>query len=112
MNFKDHLQSYFNNQTAFKESLMFNYEILGNKETKLSSTQALNLFRIIQEASQNTLKYANAETINIKLHQKNGSLFVFIKDDGSFKGDQKTFNGGMVSGIWKKERKNWEVISQ
>ncbi|OAN61162.1 hypothetical protein A8B79_06750 [Balneola sp. EhC07] len=105
LNFKDHLQSYFNNQTAFKESLMFNYEILGNKETKLSSTQALNLFRIIQEASQNTLKYANAETINIKLHQKNGSLFVFIKDDGSFKGDQKTFNGGYGFGNMEKRTK-------
>lgn len=105
LTFKDHLQSYFNNQTAFKESLMFNYEILGNKETKLSSTQALNLFRIIQEASQNTLKYANAETINIKLQQKNGSLFIFIKDDGSFKGDQQTFNGGYGFGNMEKRTK-------
>lgn len=109
--FKEHLQNYFKNQTAFKESLSINYEIKGASKSALSSTQALNLFRIIQEASQNTLKYAEAKNINIKFHQKNGSLVVNIKDDGSFKGNKSSFNGGYGFGNMKKraEELNGEV---
>ena len=68
----------------------------------LSSTQALNIFRIIQEASQNTLKYAEAKNLDIKLNQKNGHLMIHIKDDGCFKGDQSSFNGGYGFGNMKK----------
>lgn len=100
--FKEHLQSYFKNQTAFKESIRLNYEVEEERPTSLSSTQALNLFRIIQEASQNTLKYAEADHLNIKLAQKNGHLIVQIKDDGSFKGKQSSFNGGYGFGNMKK----------
>ena len=100
--FKENLQNYFKNQTAFKESLVFSYEIEGDCETHLSSTQALNLFRIIQEASQNTLKYADANSINISMLRKNGSLSIKIKDDGVFKGDQSEFNGGYGFGNMRK----------
>jgi len=100
--FKDHLHNYFKNQTAFSESLQMNYSVTDEKDTILSSTQALNLFRIIQEASQNTLKYANAENINIVLCRKNGFLSVIIKDDGEFKGQKNSFNGGYGFGNMRK----------
>jgi signal transduction histidine kinase/ligand-binding sensor domain-containing protein len=100
--FKDHLHNYFKNQTAFSESLQMNYSVSDEKGTILSSTQALNLFRIIQEASQNTLKYANAENIYIALCRKNGFLKVLIKDDGEFKGHKTSFNGGYGFGNMKK----------
>jgi signal transduction histidine kinase/ligand-binding sensor domain-containing protein len=103
--FKDHLQGYFGNQTAFKESLDINYQVEEEKETALSSTQALNLFRIIQEASQNTLKYADAKTLNIVMKRNNGSLCISIKDDGVFKGESSTFNGGYGFGNMKKRAK-------
>lgn len=100
--FKEHLQNYFKNQTAFSESLNMNYSVVDEKNTILSSTQALNIFRIIQEASQNTLKYAGASKIDIDLVRKNGILNVFIKDDGSFKGEKSSFNGGYGFGNMKK----------
>ena len=100
--FKEHLQNYFKNQTAFVETISFNYKISGNEKTRLSSTQALNLFRIIQEACQNTLKYAEAKNIDINIAQKNGSVSVLIKDDGTFKGNQSSFNGGYGFGNMKK----------
>lgn len=100
--FKDHLQSYFKNQTAFSETLELIYDVEEEKPTILSSTQALNIFRVIQEASQNTLKYAEANCLAIKLHRRNGHLFVQIKDDGNFKGDKSSFNGGYGFGNMKK----------
>ncbi len=109
--FKDHLQSYFNNQTSFKENLNIQYQVTDSEQTKLSSTQALNIFRIIQEASQNTLKYAGAENLFISFKRKNGSLKVVVKDDGSFKGNQSSFNGGYGFGNMKKraEELNGEI---
>lgn len=92
--FSEHLRTYFKNQSALTESLSINLEIKGDESTKLSSTQALNLFRIIQEASQNTLKYAGAENLHINFERQNGTLKVSVKDDGQFKGDQSQFNGG------------------
>lgn len=92
--FSEHLRTYFKNQSALTESLKISLEIKGDESTKLTSTQALNLFRIIQEASQNTLKYAEAKNLSIQFERQNGMLNVSIKDDGQFKGDQSQFNGG------------------
>ncbi len=92
--FISHLNTYFKNQSALTDQLSLSVNLSGDGDTKLSATQALNLFRIIQEASQNTLKYANAEHLNISFSRQNGSLFVSIKDDGKFKSDLQSFNGG------------------
>ena len=92
--FITHLNAYFKNQSALVEQLNLCLNLEGDGETVLSATQALNLFRIIQEASQNTLKYANAEHLDITFTRQKRSLFVRIKDDGVFKSDLESFNGG------------------
>lgn len=103
--FIEHLKAYFKNQSAMNEVLDIRFSLEGSSETQLSSTQALNVFRIIQEASQNTLKYAEAKTLLINLTQVNGSLNVSIKDDGTFKNKEKNFNGGYGLGNMKKRAK-------
>lgn len=100
--FIDHLKTYFKNQSALNEILEIQFSLEGAPETQLSSTQALNVFRIIQEASQNTLKYAEASMLKISLSQKKGSLDVSIKDNGTFKNKEKNFNGGYGLGNMKK----------
>lgn len=92
--FITHLNSYFKNQSALTDQLSLSMKLNGDGSTMLSAIQALNLFRIIQEASQNTLKYANAEHLEITFTKQNGSLFVSIKDDGVFKSESQSFNGG------------------
>lgn len=47
--------------------------------------QAMNSYRIIQEALQNTLKYADASHIHITMTMKSGRLEIKIRDNGSFK---------------------------
>ena len=92
--FREYLQEYFNTQSALSETLVIKYGLNGDDKTPLSSTQALNLFRIIQEAAQNTLKYAEAENLEIILSQKKQELQVSISDDGIFKGNSSGFNEG------------------
>ncbi|MCL7755050.1 sensor histidine kinase [Polaribacter sp. Z022] len=53
-----------------------------DKNTSFSSLIGMNLFRVIQEAINNAIKYADASKIEISL-QKNKNLFeVLIKDNG------------------------------
>ncbi len=92
--FASHVEAYFRSQSALTELLKLTIELEGDASAVLSATQALNLFRIIQEASQNTMKYANAKSLSINFKRTNGSLEVSIKDDGTFKSDLQSFNGG------------------
>ncbi|TSJ40047.1 tetratricopeptide repeat-containing sensor histidine kinase [Fluviicola chungangensis] len=48
----------------------------------LKSTELLNLYRIIQEAIQNTLKHAQATCIRITLEEKENRVKLTITDDG------------------------------
>jgi len=52
------------------------------KDDHLNSSEALNLFRIAQEAMQNSLKHSRASTIYIKLNRVAGKYEFTIADDG------------------------------
>lgn len=49
---------------------------------KLSSTQMLNLFRIVQESVQNSIKHSIANTINIMISKTVNGFEIIIKDNG------------------------------
>ena len=62
----------------------------------LSDASQLNLFRLIQEALNNTLKHSRATSVRINLHQQMNMLRVEIQDNGSgFNLEEKTQSGGM-----------------
>lgn len=70
--------------------IQFNEKIKTDKE--LSPSKALNLFRILQEALQNALKYSNAHLITVCI-ESNEYISIKLKDDG--KGfDQSLFQEG------------------
>ncbi len=100
--FIDHLKDYFNAQSALNKQLDVRYINNINEEVILSSVQALNLFRIIQEAAQNTLKYAEASTFTLTFTLKDNLMQVYIKDDGNFKAENSNYNGGHGLGNMRK----------
>ena len=51
-------------------------------ETVLSNNHQLTVFRILQEALNNSIKYANAKTVDINFKQRGASAELIIKDDG------------------------------
>jgi signal transduction histidine kinase len=55
-------------------------EIKVNHE--LSSNQLLNLYRIIQEAIQNTTKHANASKLTVLFYSSEKEIIITIKDNG------------------------------
>jgi len=48
----------------------------------LSATAATNLFRIIQEAISNALKYAQCDLITVDINNRPGTLTITIRDNG------------------------------
>lgn len=58
----------------------FNFDVPDN--ICLSSQQAANLFRAIQEIVNNALKYANASTIKVEVQQEGHTLIIKIADNG------------------------------
>ncbi len=71
----------FNTQISTK--LQINLTNNAKDEIILTSMQTLNVFRVIQEALQNTMKYANAQKINIIFSKNGNTLQLYIRDDGN-----------------------------
>ncbi len=53
-----------------------------DKNTSLSSLEGMNVFRVIQEAINNAIKYADAKNIVIQLSKNNKNFTISIVDNG------------------------------
>ena len=65
----------------------------------LSSSDELQLYRIIQESLSNIIKYANAVAAKITISENNKSLFVEIKDNGKGFNVVEALNGKNAFGL-------------
>ncbi len=66
-----------------QENINFSFAIEESLITKkLTSVEGMNLYRTIQEAVNNALKYAQANTISINIKSQNNAIAVSIKDNG------------------------------
>lgn len=74
---QQYLQKVFVENSALKVYFNCTDELI-----RLSSGQALNTFRIIQEAVQNIQKYAHATIVNVEISQQAAGLQVKIEDNG------------------------------
>ena len=64
------------------ENINFTITNKVDKEISLNSLKGMNIFRAIQEAINNALKYAEAKNISIVLTEDKQNLYISIKDDG------------------------------
>jgi two-component system, sensor histidine kinase LadS len=79
-NFTSKISGYL--QQQFSDNLDFEVHLIGDNKVMLTPGQALNLFRIIQEACQNTFKHAAATHININVSTTDENLTITINDNG------------------------------
>ncbi len=80
--FIDHLRGYLRRQERYLDDLNVTLDSSVNNESVLNPGQSLNLTRIIQEALNNTRKYAEATTFSVLCTQDENVIQVRIKDDG------------------------------
>ena len=70
-----------------------------NYNNFLSTNDELQVYRIIQEALSNIIKYANAIAAKITIYMKNNTLFLEIKDNGKGFNVFETLNGKNAFGL-------------
>jgi signal transduction histidine kinase len=97
-------------------TINFNFSISEelSKETHFTSIQGMNMYRIIQEAVNNALKYANAKNINISIIEENDNYKIEIKDDGNGFDALNTNDGNGINNMKKRAKElggNLTVLS-
>ena len=66
-----------------KENISFSFAIEDVLKTKkLTSVEGMNIYRTIQEAINNSLKYANADIISVNIKRESGKSKIIISDNG------------------------------
>ena len=107
LEFRAKIQEYVLKYYSLLETcqIMVNFEEIA---TTLSSSQALNLFRIIQEALNNAQKYAQASHISINFKRTKQCFILSINDNGiGFKVENK--KNGLHLGLWNMEKRANEI---
>jgi signal transduction histidine kinase len=54
-----------------------------NQELRLDRTRAMHLYRIVQEAVNNSVRHGKARNVEIEVRQSGNELTVCVRDDGS-----------------------------
>ena len=81
--FAERLNQYINRYFHDTDGLQVHVQVTGSQTQRLSSTQVLNLFRIVQEALNNVVKHAQATTANVHLQvRSSGNISLRIHDNG------------------------------
>jgi signal transduction histidine kinase len=78
----DRIKSYCNKLQPSYAAVTINLHETIEQDIRISSRQALNIFRIVQEAVHNALKHSNAGVITIRI-ESSGLLRVTIADNGT-----------------------------
>lgn len=77
------LDSFVNNLEQYANRFDVKINIKSNhSDYELSSTKALNLFRVCQESISNSVKYSTGDNIDIKINEKETDIVIIIKDNG------------------------------
>jgi len=63
------------------------------KEPQVTLEVKETVYRVAMEAMQNTMKHAQASTINLRLTEMGGKLVLEVKDDGQGFDPQESFPG-------------------
>jgi len=91
---------------SLSEKVSFSFIISENvsSEAKFSSIVGMNIYRIIQEAVNNALKYAEASKISVLIDKKDAVYSITIQDNGKGFDINKTEMGNGISNINKRAK--------
>jgi len=78
------INNYIEKAKEAKDQISFSFAIDPELKTqKLTSVQGMNIYRTIQEAVNNSIKYANASIITINAKQIENQIKISIQDNGT-----------------------------
>jgi len=72
----------FCNEINQSGALQISYQSIGLENEQVEQTRAVNIYRIVQELINNTLKHAAAKTAIVQVSKKGDSFSITVEDDG------------------------------
>ena len=91
---------WFFNDTKNHTDLSINFEVKG-EEVSLTNEIKNAIYRIVQEATTNTIKHANAQTFKVTIQYNEENIDLWIEDDG------RGFNTYLID---HGDRKSWGLL--
>jgi len=79
---KVRLYNYIENAKLAQEQTSFEFKVTLATAFQLNSIQGVSIYRIVQEAINNTMKYAAATNVSLTILENNEHVIFSIKDDG------------------------------
>lgn len=88
------------------ETTAFEFKVASGMPTSpsLTSVEGMNCYRIIQEAVNNSLKYAKASLISVSISEENNAIIIAISDNGSGFDINTVEQGNGLSNMKKRAR--------
>ena len=88
------------------ETTAFEFKVASGMptSTSLTSVEGMNCYRIIQEAVNNSLKYAKASLISVSISEENNAIIIAISDNGSGFDINTVEQGNGLSNMKKRAR--------
>lgn len=80
--FQTRIMSFIEKAKSATKNIQFNFKSSISKEFSFSSIKGINIFRIIQEAINNSIKYAHASEILVELKENSKTILIEIRDNG------------------------------
>ncbi|MGB0881492.1 MAG: tetratricopeptide repeat-containing sensor histidine kinase [Vicingaceae bacterium] len=79
---KARLYNYIENANLAQEQTKFEFNSTLSSSFQLNSIQGVSIYRIVQEAINNAMKYSAASTVSLSISEDETSVILLIKDDG------------------------------
>jgi PAS domain S-box-containing protein len=86
------------------QQLSVQFKALGFEGERISPALETSLYRIVQEALTNTVRYAQASNVGILLERRKGKVRVFVEDDGIGFEPHNILNGDHLGLVGIRER--------
>jgi len=100
------ISNFINTANRAEDKISFNFSIAEGLDLDeiFSSVQGMNIYRIIQEAVNNSLKYAAASSVSVSVSKIDDTYKVEIKDDGSGFDESTIEKGNGLANIRKRAK--------
>ena len=86
-----------------KEDICFDFMVDATLKSKIfSSVQGMNLYRTIQEAINNSIKYAQPKNVTVSIEPEEGGIEITITDDGKGFDQQTAIMGNGIHNMQKR----------
>ncbi len=110
--FKEKIREHLSKMLGSNGAMEFSLVASGNAEILLKPSLAIHLFRIVQEAVNNSIKHSSATDLSVDIHCEGGAISVMIKDNGKGFNCGEAFSGhyGLVNMRARAEEIGGELI--